>query len=42
LEEDVFSGIFVYMFKERKTLNETMIWEKYEENQCKLAIISNI
>jgi hypothetical protein len=32
IEEEVFYGIFVYMFKERKTLDDTlMTWKKMEK-----------
>jgi hypothetical protein len=41
LEEEVFYGIFAYMFKERETLNEAlMTWENNGRNQCKLVVIS--
>jgi hypothetical protein len=38
----VFYDIFAYMFKERETLDETlMTWKKYGRNQCKLILIFN-
>ncbi len=33
----MFYGIFVYMLKEIKSVDETlMTWKKYGKNQCKL------
>jgi hypothetical protein len=43
LEEEVFYGIFVYMLKEIKIVDETlMTWKKYGGNQCKLIVIFKI
>ncbi len=43
MEEEVFYGICVYVFKERETLNETLNdMKKYGGNQCKLVVISKI
>jgi hypothetical protein len=43
LKEKIFYGIFSYMFKEKETLDETiMAWKKYGGNQCKIVIISKI
>jgi hypothetical protein len=43
LEEVVFYGIFAYMLKKKKNLDETlMTWKIYGGNQCKLVVISKI
>ncbi len=43
MEEKVFYGVFAYMLKGGKSLDETLMrCKKYGRNQCKLIVISKI